>query len=293
VNATADTTTADRTFEAGTWQATLDKSKTLFERSGKARKQASILLWDGAQDAINQWVDTSDTDVHAEVLYADVLDVMGTSRKGDVSKIKSVALAVKNHGLVLSTYPNLSKAYAEATRLTKTVQVHADEDTAADEAVATIEAPKSSSTPEGAALIVMKNGVDEAARLLLDALGATNTAAHRAFLRAISQEIAGRIPKPVKVAKAAKPKPVKAAKKATVKAGSAKAKPTKAAAKPTAKAAAAKPKPKPAPVEASVEEPTVGDMFDAIEGDEAEVEEQAAPVARPKPARRGPVRRSA
>jgi hypothetical protein len=44
VNATADTTTADRTFEAGTWQATLDKSKTLFERSGKARKQASILL---------------------------------------------------------------------------------------------------------------------------------------------------------------------------------------------------------------------------------------------------------
>lgn len=276
-------------FDSGTWQATLTKSATLFDRSGKARKQASALLWDGAQVGITEWLDNSDTDVHAEVLYADVLDILGTPRKGDASKIKSVALAVKNNGLVLSLYPNLSKAYAEANRLTKTVKQHADEDHAADEAVSAIQqtAPKSSSTPEGAALIVLSKGVDEAARLLLDALGATNTAAHRSLLRAISQEIAGRVqpaPKPQKKATA----PKGAAKKAA-KATGTKAKATKAA---------TKPKPVRKPVEAddtAAEAPTVDDMFAEIEAeDSADEQVVTAPKAsKPKPVRRGPVKRSA
>lgn len=295
MNDAADTTPAKPTYDAGTWQATLDKSATLFERSGKARKQASSLLWTGAQEATEEWMGgDSDTDVNAEMLYANVLDILGTPRKGDASKIKSVALAVKNNGLVLSLYPNLSKAYAEATRLTKTVAAHAAEDTAADEAVAAIQesAPKSSSTPEGAALIVLSKGVDEAARLLLDALGATNTAAHRSLMRAISQEIAGRIapaPKPAK--KASAPKPKASAKAKAPKAGAAKP-------KPAAKKAAAVSKPRPASkqvedVDLPEDEPTVGDMFEEFEVDapEAVAPAEAQVVTKPKPVRRGPVRR--
>jgi hypothetical protein len=296
MNSTDSTTpaTTTSTYEAGTWQATLDRSATLFEKSGKDRKRASSLLWDGAQEATTEWIDgDSDTDVNAEALYASVLDILGTPRKGDASKIKSVALAVKNHGLVLSIYPNLSKAYAEATRLTKTVQVQAAEDTAADEAVAAIQdaAPKSSSTPEGAALIVLSKGVDEAARLLLDALGATNTAAHRALMRAISQEIAGRIqpaPKPAK--KAAAPKPKTGAKAKAPKAGAAKPKPASGAAKPKPAAPVVKAKPvAAAPVEDV--EPTVGDMFEEFDVTDDAPVEVAPATTKPKPVRRGPVTR--
>lgn len=269
-----------------TWQETLTKSATLFDRSAKGRKQASALLWDGAQVAIEEWIGNSDTDVHAEVLYSDVLDILGTSRKGDVSKIKSVALAVKNNGLVLSLYPNLSKAYAEARRLTQTVQQHAAEDHAADEAVAEIQqnAPKSSSTPEGAALIVLSKGVDEAARLLLDALGATNTAAHRSLLRAISQEIAGRVQPAPKPAKKASSKPKGAAKKAAP----AKPKATKAKGKPKPKAQATADEP------VADESPAADDMFDMLDDEGTEPETPATPVVRtkPKPVRRGPVKRS-
>lgn len=293
-------------YAAGSWQATLDKSATLFDRSAKGRKQASALLWQGAQVATEEWIDgDSDTDVNAEGLYASVLDILGTPRKGDASKIKTVALAVRNNGLVLSVYPNLSKAYAEATRLTKTVQAQAAEDTAADEAVAQIvsNAPKSSSTPEGAAMIVLSKGVDEAARLLLDALGATNTAAHRSLMRAISQEIAGRIappPKPAKAAKKATAKKAAPAKKATTpKDGSAKAKPAAKAAPAKKAAAAPAAKPKPVVAEAAPEEaePTVEDMFDEFDVDTdldegtEQVTEAPAPAAKPKPVRRGPVRR--
>lgn len=280
-----------------TWQETLTKSATLFDRSAKGRKQASALLWDGGQVAIEEWIANSDEDVNAEGLYSDVLDVLGTARKGDVSKIKSVALAVKNNGLVLSLYPNLSKAYAEARRLTQTVAQHAAEDKAADEAVqaAVSSAPKSSSSPEGAALIVISKGVDEAARVLLDALGATNTQAHRALLRAISQEIAGRVQPAPKPAKKASTKPKGAAKKATtVKDGTTKA-----------KATVAKGKPKPKKVQAEdpeVTDPTADetDMFDILDDEDESVEVaeavETAPVAKkakPKPVRRGPVKRSA
>lgn len=298
------TTTTEKTakpsYEAGSWQETLDKSATLLDRSNKGRAKASSLLWQGGVVAIEEWLDKSDVDVHAEVLYADILDILGKDRKGDASKIKTVALAVKGHGLVLANYPNLSKAYAEATRLTKTVKAQADEDTAADEAVQAIEAPKTATTAEAAAKVLLSKGVDEAVRLLLDVLNGPDTAtqnvpAHRSFLRAVAQEIAGRAPKPEpKAPKApAKPKPAKPAAKKT-------------AATPAKKAAAKpKPKPKPAPVEAPVEDEVVEDLFDDEGGiddlldevgddtTEETVEETPAPVAKAKakPVRRGPVRR--
>lgn len=282
------------------WKDTLQKSATLFDRSAKGRRQASSLLWDGSQEAIEEWLSKSDEDVQAENLSAELLDVLGAPRKGDVSKIKTVALAVKNNGLVLSVYPNLSKAYAEATRLTKTVKVHAAEDESADKKAQEIaaEAPKSSSKPEGAVLIVLAQGVDEAARLIVDALAGEgpqkDVSAARAMLRALAQEISGRTPAPAPkpAKKAAAPKKGTAAKKAAAapKSGATKPKPVK-------KAAA------PAPVVPD-EDPTAADLddlFDEIEGADSDTEEavvEAAPVVaqsakpKPKPVRRGPVKRA-
>jgi hypothetical protein len=229
-------------FKAGSWQDTLAKSAALQDRVKKGSVRASALLWDGAQAAINSWLPKSERDESGEKLGAAVLEALGKSRKGDASKIKTVALAVKNNGLDLSAHANLAKAYGEATRLTKTVKVHIAEDEAADEAVAAISAPKSTSSPEGAAKIVLAKGVDEAARLLLNELGAENIAAHRAFARAIMQEIAGRIPKPAPKPpkkKAAPKKKATVAKKAAAKKAPAKAAATKA--KPVAVATKAKP----------------------------------------------------
>jgi len=310
MNAAAPASTTEKPeFVPGSWQDTLAKSATLLDRSNKGRAKASALLWAGAQSAIEEWLDNSDVDVYAEVMYATVLDILGKDRKGDASKIKSVALAVKGNGLVLASYPNLSKAYAEATRLTKTVKVQAEEDTAADEATSAIEPPRTATTAEAAAKIVLAKGVDEAVRVLLDVLnGATpelqNTPAHRAFLRAVAQEINGRA---TAEAQAAKDK-AEAERKAKADAA-AKAKPAKKAAakKAPAKKAPAKPKPKPAAKPAPVEDEVAEDLFDVepdtdmddlLEGldegagePEAEAPAPAAKTAKPKPVRRGPVRR--
>ena len=258
---TTEETESAKTFKAGSWQDTLAKSAALQDRVKKGSARASSLLWEGAQEAINQWLPKSERDESGEKLGAAVTEALGKSRKGDASKIKTVALAVKNNGLLLADHPNLYKAYGEATRLTKTVKVHAAEDEAADEAVSAIAAPKSTSAPEGAAKIVLSKGVDEAARLLLNELGAENIAAHRAFMRAIAQEIAGRIPKPAPKPpkKAAPKKGAKVAKKAApkkaapVKAAATKAKPVAVKSAPTkAKPVAVASKAKAAPVKAAV-----------------------------------------
>ena len=267
----------------GTWQDTLKKSATLLDRSTKGKARATAMLWEGAQVAINEWLPESDTDVNGEDMQSEVTAVLGKSRKGDASKIKTVALAVRNNGLVLGAFPNLSKAYAEATRLTKTVAVHAAEDEAAEAAVAAINAPKSTQTPEGAAALLLSRGVDEAARILLEVLGKTNHAAHKSLLRAIAQEAAGLIPKPEPKVKA-EPKAKGSAKPAAkVSDGTAKAKPVKKAAKP-------KPVKAEAAEDEAVDEPTdetVGDMFEEF-GIEDETVETPAPapvkkaVVRPK-----------
>lgn len=224
----------------GTWQETLTQSAHLFERAGKSRKRASELLWQGAQAGIESWMPNSDTDVSAESFGQEVTDLLGKARKGDASKIKTVALAVRNHGLILAMHPNLSKAYAEARRLTQTVIAENAEDEAADKAAqeAKKSAPNSTTTPEGAALMLAALGVDEVARLLLDAFGPDNEKAHRSLLRAVSQEIAGRVKAkvpPKKVASGPKSGGVKQATKAQgskpkaeVKSGATKAKPVSA-----------------------------------------------------------------
>lgn len=310
---TAPEGTSTNSYEKGTWQEALQRSTNLLDRSTKARKQASTLLWSGAQTAIEEWLPTSSTDVSGENLYSEVLDILGKPRKGDASKIKAVAIAVKDHGLHLSMYPNLSKAYAEASRLTKTVQQEADEDDAADKAVAALaeSVPNSTTTVEGAALILLSKGIDGAVVAILDALGANNEAAHRSFMRAVSTEIAARV-------QAAKPKPVKAGPKAgatqatgqtstpkaTVADGKTKAKPaTKGAtkAKPVATSATKGdpnkrilPGTKAKPVAAEQAEPVKGEPVAEpvhVGTDTGEVAE--APVAKKAARRAVPVRRPA
>jgi hypothetical protein len=232
------------TYEKGSWQDALAQSSTLLDRSTKARKRASSLLWMGAQTGIEQWLPTADTDVSGENLYGEVLAILGKSRKGDASKIKTVALAVKDHGLVLTMHDNLSKAYAEAVKLTKTKQVHADEDDAAEKAIEALAVPKTTTTVEGAAALLLGKGIDGAVVALLDALGANNFDAHRALARAISTEIASRVqaakPKPAPKAPATPKGAAKVAAsgsspKAAIKSAGTKAKPVKGAkAKPVA-----------------------------------------------------------
>lgn len=294
----SNTTSTDSTTPApiveGTWQHTLNQSAKKAASGEKAKIAAGILLWDGAKEGINDWLGKSDEDTAAEQFQAEVTASLGQKRRGDASKIKTVALAVKKNGLVLDTHANLGAAYKEAQRLTKVAPAQAEEDVAADEAVQAIVAPKTTGTAEGAALLVLSKGVDEAVRLLLDALGATNEAAHRSFLRAVSQEIAGRKPKPEpKVVKASEKKgatTVVAGEKAVVGDGAAKAKPVKATkAKPVKKAAPAKA----APVQEDVtpvepEHDDLDDLFDEIDSESTEVEAPvetpaAAPVKKAKP----------
>lgn len=245
---TDSTTTA--TFEQGSWQATLHASEAKRVQGTKFTKQAGVLLWKGAKDAIESWLLIADVDAGAEALAAEAQTALGGKhRKGDASKIKTVALAVKNNGLDVNgtnakgkKIENLSMAYAEAVRLTKTVQAEQEEDDAAEAAIAALDAPNSASTPENAAKIVLSKGVDEAARLLLDALGATNEAAHRSLMRAISSEIAGRV------------KPKVSTTQAGPKAGATQAKPG-GTAKATAKAGDGAAKAKAKPVSASKGDP--------------------------------------
>lgn len=245
---------AKRKPTEGPWQEILTKAAEQFgkagslaERTTKEKKKAGLLLWDGAQAAINDW--DSANDPSAEVLSNAVKEVLGESRKGDVSKIKTVALAVAHKNLDMSEYVNLSRAYAAAKALSGEVDAkHKAEDDAADEAIAKMEAPAKTSTPEGAALLVLAKGPDEAARLLLDALGADNTLAHRSLVRAITSEAGGRVkPEPKVTVKKTAPK--EGAEIADPKAAPAKAAPVEAKAKPvaTTKAAPAKATAKAAP----------------------------------------------
>lgn len=243
--------------EDGTWQDTIVKSAILKERAAKGDQKAGELLWAGAQEGINDWLPNSSTDASAEGLYSTLVGLMGRSRKGDASKIAKVAVAVADKGLVMSSFTSLSRAYAEARNLIDTSVANEQEDTAAEELAEAIlaAAPKSTSSLDGAAKIVLGAGVDEASRVLVDAVidaaGSYEKAEPvlRSLLRALSQEVAGKKPKPEPKAKA----PAKPKGDAVKKAAPAKAKPASEKAKP-------KPKAKPEPVED--DEPVDDDFTD-------------------------------
>lgn len=284
-----DESTAPIEYEKGSWQDSLQKASNLFTRSVKAKGTASKMLWKGAKEGIEGWLPNSATDVSGEGLYGDVIEALGTSRKGDASKIKTVAIAVRTHSLDLSAYDNLSKAYGAARALTVLADQHIVEDDAAEEAVSKIEAPKTTGSVEGAALILLSKGIDGAVVAILDGLGANNEAAHKSFMRAVAAEVADRI-------KANKPKPApkapaapKAGATAAKKAGAKKATPIKTAATKGKPAAKGKPVRAAEPVEPTIEEPV--DETDDLDVDETveAVETPAVPVAKKAKAR--PVRR--
>lgn len=294
---TTDTTTPEATttekveYEKGSWQAALDRSATLFAQSGKAKTRAGLLLWQGASAAIAEWETDVDSDPAAEGLAEELLAIMGTSRKGDVSKIKKVAVAVGSHGLDISSFPNLSKAYAAASDLIDKAPERKAEDDAAESVIEEIaeKAPKTASSVDSAALILLSKGLDGAIVAILDALngptGEFNEAASRSFLRGVQTEIAARVT-------AAKPKPAPRV-KAEPKEKATPAAKTKAA--PKAKPAATKAKPvsaskgdpnkkalppKAKPVEAEAD--PAADLF----ADETETEVAETPAPKAKPVRR-------
>lgn len=267
-------------FPKGSWQATVQQSSVLFKRSGDAKKRASTLLWQGATSAISEWETQSDTDVNGEGLATELLIIMGTARKGDVSKIKTVALAVKNNGLDTANWPNLSKAYGEAIRLTKTAVVEKEEDHAGDEVIAAIseDAPKTASTVESAMrlAIALAGDFDEFFRVFGDTIdsGGSNVEAQRAALRSHAQDVSGR----------AKPAPAPAPAADEAKTGATPSK-GKAPVKAAAKKAPSKPKPaatKPAEAPAEVDPFAEVDAEDAAEAPVAPV--KATTPSKPKPA---------
>jgi len=241
---------------------TLRKSESVRAASVTSRREAGALLWEGSKAAIHEW-DTN-KDSAGEFLYEEVKAALGGKhRKGDAAKVKKVALAKRDYGLVLAEWANLSQAYREACRLTDVMAREAAEDKAADAAVA--DAAKREVEPgsiEDAANRLVGAGLPQAVSAILDALGKENIPAHKALLRALTDEVGKRQaaaekidPAKPKTAKPAKPKgDVQVAKPAAAKPAAAKpaaAKPKPAAAKPAAaKPAAAKPKPKPKPAAA-------------------------------------------
>jgi hypothetical protein len=181
-------------FEKGSWQESLQKSSASLARSASAKKAASTLLWKGAQEGITDWIDNhAETDTTAEGLFERVCTALGRSRKGDASKIRQVAVAVRNKGLDLAEFPNLSQAYTKAVSLTRTAQEHAVEDDAAEKAIESIEPPKSTSSVDGAAALLLSKGIDGAVVAILDTLGKDNHDAHRAFARSVATEIVSRV----------------------------------------------------------------------------------------------------
>ena len=240
----------------GPWQEILTKAADQFgkvgdlaTRTAKEKKKAGLLLWDGAVAAIKDW--DSDADPSAEVLGNEIMAVLGESRKGDVSKIRTVARASAHRGLNLGDYENLSRAYAAARALSgEQDKKHVEEDAAAEAAIENIEAPATTKTPEGAAAIVLAKGVDEAARLLLDALGKDNTPAHRSLVRALTAETAGRVKPEPKKAPAKKEEKDGAEVVSTEEVETPKAAPAQTKAKPAATKAAPAAAPKAAPAQA-------------------------------------------
>lgn len=275
------------------WREDMRKAGEMKDRATSTNKAAGARLWRACQAGVAEWLPTASDDVSGERLYGEFLEAYGESRKGDCSKMKTVALAAKDHGMVLTAFPNLAQAYAEARRLTQTVQREAAEDEAADKVIETLaaDAPHTASTAESAAKIVLSKGLDEAARLLLDTLGADNHEAHRALVRAISAEVAGRVkPKTKTVVDA--PKAGAEQVSGDNKPAKAKAKIANAGAKPKTKAAPVKEKAAPvktgtkaAPVKAS-EKVTA----EKVEADKPETKTEAKKVAIPVAKKAAPVR---
>lgn len=186
------------------WRADMAKAARLREKSDTNRKKSSERLWRATKGGIVEWLVTTATeDSEGKGIYAEFLAAYGDKRQGDCSKMKAVALAVRDRGLDVEEYENLSQAYAAARQAAleeETANLTAEQDDAAEKAVARISetAPKKAKDPEGAAMLLLAGGIAPAVQVILDTLGPQSTDAHRALLRALEQDIENRVVHPTK-----------------------------------------------------------------------------------------------
>lgn len=100
------------------WLDLLVQSRTAADEAARAaalRKQAGEYMWAGAKAMIEEW--NCDLDPDADLLYRQAVDAIGKARKGQASKIRTVALAVRDLDLHPDCYGSLSEAYRNARRL--------------------------------------------------------------------------------------------------------------------------------------------------------------------------------
>lgn len=192
-----------------TWAETLRAAARKLDTAAVTAREGNSLVWLGGAAAIADV--TSGSDYDGIAFYEQVLGALGQPRKGTASKLRTVADAVVEHGLDTSEHKSLAAAYNAARALNRTRTVEVAEDTALDEALSVLIAPKSTSTIEGAAKLLLSKGEDEAVRQIFDAIGGDNFAALRSFVRAATQELSGRVKASQEAAK--KEAAAKAAKK--------------------------------------------------------------------------------
>ena len=192
-----------------TWAETLRAAARKLDTAAVTAREGNSLVWLGGAAAIADV--TSGSDYDGTAFYEQLLGALGQPRKGTSSKLRTVADAVVEHGLDTSEHKSLAAAYNAARALNRTRTVEVAEDTALDEALSVLIAPKSTSTIEGAAKLLLSKGEDEAVRQIFDAIGGDNFAALRSFIRAATQELSGRVKASQEAAK--KEAAAKAAKK--------------------------------------------------------------------------------
>ena len=192
-----------------TWAETLRAAARKLDTAAVTAREGNSLVWLGGAAAIADV--TSGSDYDGIAFYEQLLGALGQPRKGTASKLRTVADAVIEHGLDTSEHKSLAAAYNAARALNRTRTVEVAEDTALDEALSALIAPKSTSTIEGAAKLLLSKGEDEAVRQIFDAIGGDNFAALRSFVRAATQELSGRVKASQEAAK--KEAAAKAAKK--------------------------------------------------------------------------------
>lgn len=192
-----------------TWAETLRAAARKLDTAAVTAREGNSLVWLGGAAAIADV--TSGSDYDGTAFYEQLLGALGQPRKGTASKLRTVADAVVEHGLDTSEHKSLAAAYNAARALNRTRTVEVAEDTALDEALSALIAPKSTSTIEGAAKLLLSKGEDEAVRQIFDAIGGDNFAALRSFVRAATQELSGRVKASQEAAK--KEAAAKAAKK--------------------------------------------------------------------------------
>ena len=161
-----------------TWAETLRAAARKLDTAAVTAREGNSLVWLGGAAAIADV--TSGSDYDGIAFYEQLLGALGQPRKGTASKLRTVADAVVEHWLDTSEHKSLAAAYNAARALNRTRTVEVAEDTALDEALSALIAPKSTSTIEGAAKLLLSKGEDEAVRQIFDAIGGDNFAAQMA-----------------------------------------------------------------------------------------------------------------